>query len=205
MALVITSPSGMINLSLARIGKKQFIGSLYEGSEAAQVALRIYGETRDEMLRAYDWGFAERNTNLTLLKQAPIGGYFPPNVWNPATNPPPPWAFEYGYPVDCLKVRSVKPVPMFVQNFDPQPNVFAVENDSNYTPAQKVILCNVPSAMLVYTGQITDPSTWEADFIDGLAGKLGLRLAPALANMDAAKFEAGDAAQSMTTAEAEEG
>ena len=113
------------------------------------MALRIYSETRDEMLRAFDWGFAERNINMTLLKSAPAGGYFPPNVWNPVTNPPPPWAFEYGYPSDCLKVRSVKPVPMFVQNFDPQPNVFAVENDNALNPAQKVILCNVPSAMLV--------------------------------------------------------
>lgn len=205
MAFVITSPSGMINLALARIGKKDFIGNLYEGSEAARVALRIYSETRDEMLRAFDWGFAERNINMTLLKSAPVGGYFPPNVWNPATNPPPPWAFEYGYPSDCLKVRSVKPVPMFVQNFDPQPNVFSVENDNALNPAQKVILCNVPSAMLVYTGQVTDPLTWEADYVDALAGKLGLRLAPALANMDAAKLEASDAAQSTAVAEAEEG
>jgi hypothetical protein len=205
MALVITSPADMLNLSLARIGKKEFIGNLFEGSEAARVALRIYSETRDEMLRAFDWGFAERNANLTLLKFAPAGGYFPPNAWNPANNPPPPWAFEYVYPSDCLKIRSVKPVPLFVQNFDPQPNVFAIQNDNTFVPAQKVILCNVPSAMMVYTGQVTDPQTWEADFIDAFAGKLGLRLAPALANMDAAKFEASDAAQSTATAEMEQG
>lgn len=205
MAAVITSATDMVNLSLARIGKKEFIGTLFEGSEAARVALRIYGETRDEILRSFDWGFAERNINLTLLKSAPIGGYFPPNAWNPVVNPPPPWAFEYAYNSDVLKVRSVKPVPLYVQNFDPQPNVFAVENDNNYTPAQKVILCNVPNAMLVYTAQITDPTTWESDFIDSFAGKLGLRLAPALANMDAAKFEASDAAQSTATAEMERG
>jgi len=205
MALVITSPSDLVNLALTRIGKDSYIGSLYEGSKAAVVALRIYSETRDEMLRAVDYGFAERNVNLTLLKQAPAGGYFPPNTWNPANNPPPPWAFEYTYPSDCLKVRSVKPVPYFVQNFDPQPNVFAVENDNAFTPPQKVILCNIPSAMMVYTGQVTDPTTWEADFVDAFAGKLGLRLAPVLANMDAAKMEAGDAAQSTLVAESREG
>jgi hypothetical protein len=205
MALVITNPSDMVNLALTRIGRKDYIGSIYEGSEAAVVALRIYSETRDEMLRAYDWGFAERNINMTLLKQAPTTGYFPPNTWNPATNPPPPWLFEYTYPSDCLKVRAVKPVPLYVLNFDPQPNVFAVENDNNFTPAQKVILCNVPAAMLVYTGQVTDCTTWEADFIDAFASKLGLRLAPALANMDAAKMEASDAAQSVTAAEDIEG
>lgn len=205
MALVITSPADMINLALGRIGFADSIGSLYEGSKAAKQALRLYGETRDEMLRAVDYGFAERNVAMVLLKQAPPGGYFPPIAWNPSTNPALPWVFEYAYPTDCLKVRSVKPTPLFVQNFDPQPNVFAIENDNSFVPPQKVILCNVPSALLVYTGQITDPLTWEADFVDALAGKLALRLAPVMANMDAAKMEASDTAQSTALAEEREG
>ena len=125
--------------------------------------------------------------------------------WNPLVNPPLPWLFEYAYNSDVLKVRSVKPVPLFVLNFDPQPNVFAVENDNYFNPPQKVILCNVPNALLVYTGQITDPTTYEADFIDALASKLALRLAPVMANMDAAKMEASDAAQSTAVAEEREG
>lgn len=205
MASVITNPSDLINLSLGRIGFEHAIGSLYEGSKAAKQALRLYSETRDEMLRAVDYGFAERNVQMTLLKQAPAGGYFPPNLWNPAVNPPLPWIFESAYPQDCLKVRSVKPVPLFVLNFDPQPNVFAVENDNSFNPPQKVILHNVPNALLVYTGQITDPATWESDFVDALASKLALRLAPVMANMDAAKMEASDAAQSTAVAEEREG
>src|SRR5271169_62339 len=100
MALVIQNPEDVINLALIRIGKKDSIGSIYEGSEAAKIALRIYSETRDEMLRSFDWGFAERNINLTLLKFAPPNGYFPPNAWDPTQNPPPPWQFEYGYADD---------------------------------------------------------------------------------------------------------
>lgn len=205
MVAIITSPEDAINLALGRIGKSDSIGSIFEGSMAARQALNIYSQTRDEMLRAVDYGFAERNVNLTLLKQAPATGYFPPNAWNGTVNPPPPWVFEYTYPDDCLKVRSIKPVPLFVMNFDPQPNVFAVENDNYFVPSRKVILCNVPGAMMVYTGQITDPTRWESDFIDAMAGKLALRLAPVLANMDAAKFEASDAAQSTATAEMREG
>jgi len=205
MTSIITSPADMINLALGRIGYGDRIGSIYEGSKAAKQAIDIYSQTRDELLREGDYGFAERNVSMTLLKQAPAGGYFPPNQWNGMNNPPPPWAFEYQYPSSCLKVRAVKPVPLFVQNFDPQPNVFAVENDNFFTPPQKVILCNIPNAMLVFTGQITDPTTWEADFISAFAAELGLRLAPVLANMDAAKFEAADAAQAEARADAEEG
>lgn len=205
MAQVITSPADMINLALGRIGYRDRIGNIFEGSAAAKQAIDVYSQTRDEMLRATDYGFAERNVSLTLLKQAPDTGYFPPNVWDGTQNPPPPWVYEYAYPDDCLKVRAVKDVPLFVMTFDPQPNVFAIENDKYFTPAKKVILCNVPDAMLVYTGQVTDPTLWEADFIEAFAAGLARRLAPVLATMDIAKFEAGDEAQASSTAERAQG
>src|ERR1700677_309918 len=108
MPNVVTSPEDLINITLARIGYKGRIGSIWEGSVAAKKVLDIYSQTRDELLRAYDWGFAERNVDLAVLKQAPPGGYFPPNTWNPTTYPALPWAFSYTYPSDCLKVRAVK-------------------------------------------------------------------------------------------------
>lgn len=206
MTLALSSPADVLNFTLTRIGYKgDRVGSLYEGSEASKVALDIYAQVRDEILRDGDWGFAERNVNLTLLKQAPDTGYFPPNQWNGLNNPPPPWKYEYAYPSDCLKVRSVKSVPLFVMDFDPQPVVFAVENDNYFVPSQKVILCNIKDAQMVYTGQVTDPLQWEADFISAFSAELGLRLAPTLATMDVAKFEAADAAQSTTKASTIEG
>lgn len=205
MAVIISDPADMINLALARIGKKDRVASIWEGSEVAKQALDIYSQTRDAVMRANDYAFSERNVSLSLLKQAPATGYFPPNPWSGATNPPPPWLFEYTYPDDCLKVRSIKSAPLFVMEFDPQPNVFMIANDNYYTPPRKVILCNVPDAMLVYTGQVTNPATWEADFIEAFAAELGRRLAPVLANMEVAKFEAADAAQATATALRAEG
>lgn len=205
MVDIITSPADVLNLALARIGYKNRIGSIYEGSEAAKQAIDIYSQTRDEMLRAGDYGFAEQNIALTLLKQAPIGGYFPPNAWDGTLNPPPPWVFAYTYPDTCLKVRSIKPIPLFVMDFDPQPNVFAIENDNYFIPSRKVILCNIANAMAVITGQVTDPTRWEVDFTESFAAELGRRLAPVLANMDATKFAAADAAQSTVTAESNQG
>lgn len=205
MPAITLSAVDVVNLGLVRIGYADRIGSMFEGSKAAKAALDIYSQTRDALLREGDYGFAERNVAMTLLKQAPVGGYFPPNVWNGTVNPPPPWTYEYTYPADCLKVRSVKPIPLFVQNFDPQPNVFAVENDAFFNPNQKVILCNVPNAMLVYTGQVTNPDVWENDFVEEFADALAKRLSPLLASADMAKLSAAEEMAAKATADATEG
>jgi hypothetical protein len=208
-SFAIQSPADAVNGALVRIGYKLRVGSLTDGSAAAKKALDIYAQTRDELLRQNDWAFAERNVVLTLLKTAPAltnggYGYIPPVVWNPATNPPLPWIFEYGFPGDCLKVRAVKSTPLFIPNFNPIPTLFAVVNDSSYTPPQRVIVCDVGSAQLVYTGQITDPTTWDADFCEAIIDQLAQRLAPGL-NPDILKLIVPEAAQSQAIAEAEQG
>jgi len=205
VASVITTVPDVVNLALAGIGRRDRIASIYEGSAAAKAALDIYSQTRDEMMRTVDYGFAERNVNLTVLKWANANGYFPPNQWDGTLNPPPGWLFSYTYPTDCLKVRAIKAQPLFPLNYDPQPVVFKIENDNYYTPARKVILCNIESAQMVYTGQVTDPSTWEASFTEAFAAELGRRLAPALATMDAAKFSAAVAAKATDEADRTEG
>lgn len=205
MAAIISTPADVVNLALSRIGQADRIGSIYEGSKAAKAAIDVYSQTRDELLRDGDYGFAERNVAASLLKFAPPDGYFPPNLWDGTLYPPTPWLYEYAYPDDCLKVRSVKPQPLFVMNFDPQPNVFRIENDKYYTPSRKVILCNVENAMLVYSAQVTDPTVWEADFIEMFAAALGRKMAPVLATMDVAKFEAADEAQAHAIAATTQG
>ncbi len=184
MPLSLQSPEDILNASLGRIGHATRIGDIYEGSPASAAALDIYAQTRDELLRQQDWGFAERNIAATLLKSAPVEGYAVA-PWNPVTNPPLPWLFEYAYPVDCLKVRAVKPTPVFVPNFSPRPFTFSVANDTIAGTAQQVILSSVPSAILVYTGQITDMLTWESLFVEALIDTLGRRLAPVLSAMNA--------------------
>lgn len=204
MPASVQNPADVVNLSLSRMGYKLRVGNLYDGSMASTRALDIYAQTRDELLRQNDWGFAERNATLVLLKSAPVDGYIPPTTWSTAY-PPLPWLFEYEYPSDCLKVRAVKGVPLFVPNFDPQPNVYGIANDNSLDPPAKVLLCNVADAVLVYSGQVTDPSNWEADFVEAIAAALGRRLAPVLVGMDAAKLLVGDEAASTAIAEMEQG
>ena len=203
MTTAINTPSDIVNLALARIGSKTRIGGLYDGSLAAKKALDIYGQTRDALIRAGEWEFAERYIVATLQKQAPYGGYVG-IPWS-STYPCLPWLFQYAYPVDCLKLRAVLGVPAFVPNMDPQYNVFSIGNDNSFTPSQKVILCNVPNAILTYTGQVTNPAAYDTDFIEEFAAELGRKLAPALAGLEAAKLAIQDEAAAAQLAAQERG
>lgn len=204
MPASVTSPADVVNLALQRIGYKGRVGNLYDGSAAANDALDIYAQTRDELMRQDGWGFNQRTVALTLLKSAQFP-YVPPNDWNPFFHPPLPWHFEYAYPDDCLKVRALKFVPLFFPNFDPQPQLYSLANDNVLVPARKVILCNLPNAVLIYSGQVLDPATWESDFVEAFAAALGRRLAPALVSMEMAKLMVADEAASKQVAEMEQG
>lgn len=192
MTASVQSPEDVINLTLVRIGHPFRVGSLYEGSPASKKALDIYAETRDELLADLAPDFAARDVTLTLLKTAPVGGYLPTQPWTPAF-PPPPWIFEYAYPADCLKVRAVRKSPLLIPEFDPQPIIWRLANDLAAPATGRVILCNVAAAILVYTGQVTDMTTWVPSFVEALAAALGRRLSPILAgNPDALKMAAAD-------------
>lgn len=204
MANVLSSPADLVNAALVKIGYRLQIGNLYDGSDAAQRALAIYGESRDAMLRENDWDFAQRSVVLTLLKSAPVS-YVPPTAWDPATYPPLGWLYEYAYPDDCIKVRTVKPTLIFVPNFNPGPNAFSIANDDNYTPAKRVILSNVENAIGVYTGQVTDPLVWAVDFADAFVDRLSKDLATGLTGPQIAQLSAANANVDMARAELEQG
>jgi len=190
MTSSVQSVENICNQALGKIGFKRRIGDIYEGSAHAKLCLDFYAQTRDELLRSNDWGFAERVISATLLKQAPLNGYSPANPWTNAY-PPPPWYYEYSYPNDCIKLRSIKSSQIFLPNFTPVPNIFDIYNDDSLTVPAKTIVTNMSNAILVYTGQITDMTTWEPLFAQTLIDTLAQKLAPALAKLD----QGGDAAE----------
>jgi hypothetical protein len=204
MAASVSSPADVLNLSLRRIGYDRRVGSLLEGSKAASAALDLYAQTRDQLLRKGDWNFASGMVNGTLQKSAPAGGYFDA-PWDPATNPQQPWRFQYAYPSDAVKIRSVRPQPGFLFDPLPTPTLFDTANDTISNVSQMVVLCNTQDAVLVYTRRVTDPTARESDFLEALAAEIGRRLAPILANMEATKMEAQDAAIATAIAERVQG
>lgn len=202
MAEVISSPEDLINLSLGRIGYKKRIGSIYDGSPAAKMALDVYAQTRDAVLRSFDWGFAERDIALTLLKTAPAGGYTPPLVWS-STYPILPWIYEYGYPTDMVKLRALRVTPVILPEFDPKPITWRIADD-NSIPG-KCILSNAFNPVAVYTAQVTDLTVWDPGAIETFAAELARRLAPAITSLEATKMETADAQMEGQMAQAELG
>ena len=203
MPASLQSPADITNAALGRIGYRLRVGSLFDGSVAAKKALDIYGQTRDELLRQNDWGFAQGDETLQLLKTAPAGGYVPPIVWS-TTYPPLPWRYEYLYPSDALKVRSLKGSPILIPVYDPVPILYEVANDNSLDPPAKVILSNLTNAVLTYTRQVTNPASWEADFTESMIAALSRRLAPGL-NPELLKIAVPDEAQSQAVAEMNQG
>ena len=189
----IRSPADLANNSLTRMGFKLRVGSLLDGSDHARHILDVYGQTRDEMLGSFDYDFAERVVQLTVLKQAPTQGYVPPNLWDGTLNPPPGFLYEYAYPSDAIKIRAIKSTPVFAINYDPQANTFTEANDNYYTPPQRVILSNVPNPFCTYTGRVTDPATWSVSFADSLAARLSVLLGPSLVGLESAKLTVPEA------------
>lgn len=157
MTAVITDAAGVCNLALAKIGYKLRIGSLYDGTLAAKKLLDVYGITRDAVLRAGDWNFAQKTA--TLVPSAAAAPY--------------PWTNSYTYPADCLRVRSIYDPTAIVDLNNPLPSLWQVADDP---VVGRLILTRAPFSTAVYTVQETDPSEWDPMFLDALATALGRNL-----------------------------
>lgn len=168
-------PADLINRALTIIGHETTIGDPQEGTEEARVALLHYTDTLDWLLMQKDWDFARQAATLGApVKTAPPGGYGG-SPWNQAINPPPPWIYEYIYPVNCLWVRSVRPVPILIPSFTPYFNNFVNAYDAQLN--QKVVLTNLANAQVVFTAQIADPNEWQNNvFLEEFVKQLALRL-----------------------------
>lgn len=151
----ITDVAGVANLALAKIGYRLRVGSLYDGTLAAKKLLDVYGQTRDALLRAGDWNFAQKTAALTA------GG-----------TPTYPWTNSWLYPVDCLRVRNVYDPSATVDIFNPLPTLWQIADD----PVGKVIFTRASTATAVYNAQVTNPALWEPMFLDALATALGRNL-----------------------------
>lgn len=207
--MITYAPEDIANLALRRIAYETPIGFMNEGSRASRVAIEIYSQTRDDLLRSKDWPFARQATTLTLLKTAPVGGYSPATPWS-TEYPPLPWIYEYIYPLGALEVRSVRPTPIFIPEYMPRFHRFVVASDPSLAPAPdgetRVILTNLVNAQAVVTGQIIDTSQWEANFVEALVDALAVKMQNALApeaNFD--KERLGEAAQATQIADMRRG
>lgn len=109
-----TDNTSLVNLALQSFGSRTVItaAQLAAGSnnEAKQANLTL-GNTRDSLFRLAPWDCAMKTANMVYISSVPGT---PENtsaattLWTPG-QPRPPWAYEYQYPVDCLKACWVIP------------------------------------------------------------------------------------------------
>lgn len=197
-----TSEVDVCNRALGSIGTRSTIAALNENSnEANQCA--IYLETcRDELLRLAPWNCATIFVNLSLICAAP-GTPENPSQSNASWQigiPPPPWAYEYLYPSDCLRplwicpqfttgFASGVPITTAITGGAPQfwsgpPVRYKVGIDTIGNaglPAvggadTKVIWTNQQSAILGYIKRITNPDIMDSQFIQAWVALLAARL-----------------------------
>jgi hypothetical protein len=101
-----TTEVDIVNEALQCIGSRTTVASLSENSNEAIQANLLLHPLRDALVRMAPWNAARNYANLTLITAAPgtpENTSFPtPVMWNKGL-PAPPWAYEYQYPVDCLR------------------------------------------------------------------------------------------------------
>lgn len=138
-----------------------------DGSPAWNAASVLYAPTVQMLLRLLDPDFAR----CTVALSSVAGGGGPVITW----------AQEYGYPVDCLRLRQVRPAAGTYDANDPQPVRSNIAYDASATNAsKKVILTNQSAALGVYTTSNVTEVDWDADFQDAVVRRLANPLAMAL-------------------------
>lgn len=113
-----TTPVDIVNLALQSFGSRTTITAAQlatnSNNEAKQANL-TYANTRDTLLRMAPWNCGMKTANLvyiTSVPGTPENTSPPTNLWQPG-QPRPPWAYEYQYPVDCLRPCWMIPSTQF--------------------------------------------------------------------------------------------
>lgn len=205
LANTMTAEIDVANRALQSVGTRTTIASLTENSpEARQCSIAI-DVVRDEVLRMAPWNCATNFNTLTLIAAAPGTPENPTigtTLWQKG-QPPPPWAYEYAYPSDCLRPLWVLPqttwgisggVPITtavtgnVQQYWNGPPVrfrVAIDQITNGVPAvggadTRVVLTNQENALLAYIKKVVDPNVMDELFVQTWVAALAGRVVFAL-------------------------
>jgi len=109
-----TTQTDIVNLALQTFGSRTTVTAAELAANSSNEAIQAnltFANTRDSLLRMAPWDCGLNAANLTYITSVPGT----PENTSPATTlwqkgqPMPPWAYEYQYPVDCLKACWIIP------------------------------------------------------------------------------------------------
>jgi hypothetical protein len=155
----------VVNSALQFIAAQTKITSLSDGSPAATAAQVVYQPVVQLLLRELDPDFARVTAALVSAG---------------ASTPIVPWAFEYTYPADCVRLRQVRPPSGTYNINDPQVVRANVAFDTTVGSGTKVILTNLANALAVYTSSTPTEAVWDSVFAEAVSRRLANPLAMAL-------------------------
>lgn len=165
-------------LSRLRVGK--FINDLSDQNTAAGICSRFMDQTRQEVLRAFPWGFATKASQLVEIADQTFPG----------------WTYVYAYPDNCLMLRAVADEggiryarqSVFSSQWENQiqlgranPFQVALKDDA----ASQVVLSDVPSAWAFFTVDVDGVGLMPPDFVSAWADRLAMEVGPSLQADDA--------------------
>ncbi len=176
------------NRALSILGTRSTIASMTEASDEALQCSIHYVPVLQGLLRIHLWSFAWKQAPLGLLLAA---GGTPENPNYVGNNPPQPWAYEYAWPNDCVRVRGIYPLmtmtpsgtvlagasnavyPYLAANA--VPFSIGLDQDAVGNPI-KVILTNEDQAVIEYTAYVSNPNLWDYEFVEAFVYLLAARL-----------------------------
>lgn len=116
-----TTEVDIVNRALQCVGSRTTVTAVELANETSNEAIQanlIRNQLRDDLLRMAPWNCACAYVGLTYISSTPgtpenlaVGM----SLWAPGI-PPPPWSYEYQYPVDCLRPLWI--VPQFQTGFN---------------------------------------------------------------------------------------
>ncbi len=115
-----TTTTDIVNRALQAIGTRTTVTASELANSSSNEAIQanlLLNADRDVLLRMAPWDCAGNFTNLTYISSVPgtPENQGPQSALWAKGQPAPPWAYEYQYPIDCL--RAIYIIPTFQTGF----------------------------------------------------------------------------------------
>lgn len=182
-----TTSNDIANEALVDAGwNKVFVSGYaptFDNSTVGLILQRIYQPCVAAVLRSYPWECAKQiGLALTLS----------------GNTAPPPFSYEYLYPVNCVQFLQLMP-PSLTDSNDPLPQSWAVGNSQVASVMTKVIWTFIAGAYGTYTIPPIE-AIWDAGLREAVVKRLARDLAFALAKPETAMAMSEEAMQEASTA-----
>lgn len=140
------SKVAIFNMALNHLGITAPLSTnSFDKDSRAIILNNFYEAARDEVLKAFDWGFANTYKDLTLTTD---------------TSPNPKFPFVYDCPNDCISARAVIDIVQGMERkFEPYANSIG----------EKSILAEIEQARLRYTRRVEKEALFDPEFVMALS------------------------------------